>query len=117
MLSVLPVIASMSKVLGIAVERKHRDRGSNAGNVGGNVAAGVAGIGVHEVLDAVKPSGKSFIAFVNTTIMSFPGVWQLLHIAPLLAGLLWTAAVFVAVKVVQWAILAYRVWGVSQAAA
>lgn len=116
-MGVLPLIAAMSKVLGIAVQRKHVGGGSNAGIVGDNLAAaGIAAMGVGEVLNAVKPSGSSFMAFVNTTVMSFPGVWQLLHIAPLIAGLLWTTAVFVAVKLVQWAILAYRVWGVSQAA-
>lgn len=118
MLAVLPVIAAMSRVLGGAAQAKHKDAGSDTGVIGDNLAAaGVAAMGVAELVDAVKPSGGSFMAFVNTTVMSFPGVWQLLHVAPLLAGLLWTAAVFVAIKVVQWAILAFRVWGVSQAAA
>lgn len=117
MLAVLPTVAAMSKVLGIAVQGNSAGAGSSSSNsnIGDNLAEiGSTAVGLRDVLGAVQPSGASFMAFVNTTVMSFPGVWRLLQIAPLLAGLLWAAAVSVVLKVVT---LAVRVWGLSQGAA
>lgn len=115
--AVLPLVAAVLKAAYSDGSTSSKSAAGTVSSSSAAAAASAAAQGLTSVLQAVRPSGASLMAFLHTTGVPYRGVWALLHWAPLLLGLAWGAMIWAAVQAVRWAVLAYRVWGVSWAGA
>eukprot|EP00775_Hariotina_reticulata_P011723 gene11723-11867_t len=110
LVQVLPLVAGVMRALGAsAADLKQQptptSRTSESSNKADNSIVVLANLA-----KTIRPAGGSFVAFLHTAALPMTDIKQLLAVAPLLLAVLWGGVVFIAIKLVQWCMLAIRVW-------
>lgn len=80
------------------------------------VPTAVSAYTLNAVLDAVEPTGTSFVSALYTSDMPPSSLWRLLQLAPLLLAILWGAAFWFAWQAIHWGMWAYKACGWAQVA-
>jgi hypothetical protein len=110
---VLPLVAGVMRTLGastVNLQNHHtlasytRDASSKAGKGASNTAV------LASLAKTTRPDGVSFAAFLHSAAFPMTAIKHLLYVAPLLLAVLWGGLVFISIKLVQWCMLAIRVW-------